>query len=224
MRQKSYLHFEQFTTNFTPESSYVLGLLFADGHINKKNNEIRISCLKEDIDVYEPAFQKTGQWNRYNNYTKQRTRNNKPQGVLICTNKNIHNILLESSDFLLSKIPDNLKHYWYRGYIDGDGCWTFRKSSRILPSGTLNTFYTRKFVCTGPLSQDWSFMTDLCKNLSLHYNINQYNKSNHFSQITITGRDNFNKLGNYIYQNWQEDEVGLPRKYKKWQDLVNSYT
>lgn len=223
MRKKSYLNIDQFTTNFTPEASYILGLLFADGHVNKKTNEIRISCVKEDVDIFEKIFQKTGKWNRYNAFEKQRTRNNRPQGTLSCSEKTIRNMLANSDDFLLKNIPDDLKGYWYRGYVDGDGCWTINKTSKILKSGKISTFYNRKFVCTGPLQQDWTFMEKLLKNLNIKYKINKYEKHNRFSQLTVTGHANYTKLGAYLYWNYKNDKIGLSRKYEKWTLIVDSY-
>jgi len=229
--RKSHIIIDYFTTNFTIESSYILGLLWADGHVNPKTNEIRISALSKDIITYLPIFQKTGIWLDFWNNKKQKTRNNKPQGTLTCSNKNLKKFLTEcnytphntNSTNIVSVIPKCLQHYWYRGFVDGDGCWTYSKTSRTLPSGKLNTFYNRKFTITGPKEQDWNFFETLLKKLNINYKINRYRKSNKYSHLTVTGKENFLKLGNYLYKTFEKDKIGLPRKYCKWKEIINSY-
>jgi len=230
-KRRSRIFTDYFITNFTPESSYILGLLWADGYVSASTNEIRISALKTDVEIYLPTFQKTGRWLDYWSDLTYPTRNNKPQGTLVCSSLKLKEFLAEhsykphnvSTTNIVSLIPKSLQHYWYRGYIDGDGCWTYGQTSRILPSGNINRFTNRKFTITGPLHQDWTFFTHLLESLNVNYKINRYNKTNKYSHLTVTGKENYLKLGNYTYQGYPDDQIGLPRKYQKYQEIMQSY-
>ena len=59
------INFDTFINNYTKESVYLLGLLWADGTVNKKNNMISLECIKEDIDYFYPIFQTTGEYGLY---------------------------------------------------------------------------------------------------------------------------------------------------------------
>jgi len=228
-RRKSHVVTDYFTTNFTPESSYILGLLWADGYVSSTRNDIRISAIAEDVKCYLPAFQTTGIWLDFWNNRQYKGRNSKPQGTLMCSNKQLKDFLVEhkyyphniESTTIIDLIPKNLQHYWYRGFVDGDGCWTHSQTSRVLPSENINTFTNRKFVITGALEQDWSFFSNLLDNLETNYKINRYNKVNRYSHLTMTGKENFRKLGKYLYQGHPNDQIGLPRKHQKYLGIIS---
>ena len=57
---KNIINTSQFTNDFTPESVYILGLLWADGYTDKKSNRVSIECVKDDIEYFYPIFQTTG--------------------------------------------------------------------------------------------------------------------------------------------------------------------
>ena len=103
---------------------------------------------------------KTGKWKFY----KKTSHNTIPCRL---TNKFIHNFLVEndyiskstaSADKILSKIPEHLKHYWWRGYFDGDGC--FCKSNR-----------SYIFTISSNIDQNWNFIDTLFNNLDIFYKI-----------------------------------------------------
>ena len=59
------------------------------------------------------------------------------------------------------------------------------------------------------------------KQLNIKYSIArkqqlQNNKVNKFSIIRITNRKGIKILGDYIYQNYENDKIGLQRKYDKF--------
>ena len=48
--------------NFTKESVYILGLLWADGHIREEKKLTTINCSETDINDIKYVFEKTGHW------------------------------------------------------------------------------------------------------------------------------------------------------------------
>ena len=64
------------------------------------------------------------------------------------------------------------------------------------------------------------------ENLSIYLKINKYSikrqltKRGNYSQFKITNKSDILKLGNYIYQNY--DNIGLERKFNKYQDIIRT--
>jgi hypothetical protein len=203
------INYDLFIKNYTPESSYILGLLWADGHINKKSNSINIECVKEDIDIFYPIFQKTGNFNLY-----YRNRlNRKPQGIINCSSLNLSQFL-KINDYsnksqlspnkILSSIPKELKHYFFRGWVDGDGCFYYNKKLHLM-----------EFIMSGTYNQDWSSLIILCEKLNINYKISQITtkKGHQHSRFLIKKKTDIVIFGNFIYK---ENTFGLKRKYDKF--------
>ena len=206
----------QFIKNFSKESSYVLGLLWADGGIH--NKQIRISCIQEDSLVYHPIFQKTGKWNLY--LSKSKNPKWRDQGCIYTHNRPLYNFLndntysphnIESADRIIEKIPKHLQKYWFRGLIDGDGCWYINKNH-----------YNYQFSLAGPYEQDWSFFQKLLEYLGIRYSIQRRvvkKNNNRSSCIRITYKAGVIALGNYVYDTYAGDNIGLERKYLKFSEI-----
>jgi len=204
----------------TKEISYLLGLIWADGFLNPSkngnNSNLGFTMVKEDIDEIKPILEKVGKWNYYER--KQPVKSWKPSINVITNNKRIMNFLIEhnydkksyiSADKILSKIPDGLRHYFFRGLIDGDGCFYYRKPSK----GSI----IRQFALTSSYDQDWTYFERLCIELGIKYNIKRTkNIKSSSSVIRITNKDGIIKLGDYIYDNIEYDNVGLKRKKEKF--------
>jgi hypothetical protein len=218
---------ELFYSLNTKEIIYLLGLIWSDGFLNPskngKNHNLGVTMVKEDFDIIKPILNKIGKWNCYER--KQPVATWKPAINALTNNKRIYNFLIEnnydkksfiSADKILSKIPDNLKYYFFRGLIDGDGCFYYYKPK---VGSTL-----RQFALASTYEQDWSYFEDLCKNLGIKYNINRIKGiKNSSSILRITNKNGIKKLGEYIYQNFEIDGIGLTRKYLKYISInVNS--
>jgi hypothetical protein len=199
------VNLEQFLNVTSPNVSYFLGYLWADGYIVRQ--EIRLSILKSDMDVIKPVLDKIGKWN-YN----ERQRDNRS---LICTaitnNKRLVDFLIEndfkiksgaSADKILNKINDSVKHYFFRGLVDGDGSINNKRLS-------ISSNYT----------QDWSYVTKLANKLDLKtYIYRIISEKNKYSVIEMNGINGL-LFGNYIYKNIDLDNIGLKRKYIKYLEL-----
>jgi len=204
----------QFINPTTPEVAYILGLLWADGYIGK-NNAVNIQAVRTDLDLLYKHFLTTGNWKIYYRTPKNR----KEQATIHKGNMMLANFLKEndytiksdkSACKILSIIPENLKHYWFRGVVDGDGCFYIRNKKSY------------QFSLASSYQQDWTYFEDLLKSLNIKYNIQrriQIRKnlpSTQSSVIRISNKNTIKILGEYIYQNYEIDKIGLHRKYEKF--------
>jgi hypothetical protein len=210
-----------FIDEMTKESVYILGLLWADGSLgNDKNCDIRVEIVKEDLDKLSEIFKKTGKWNYY-----ERTRNKwKPIASFVINNRTFFNFLIENdyknkslvSPFkIIDIIPENLKHYFFRGLIDGDGCFYINQKQ-----------YTYQFTITSSYEQDWSYLENLLKNYDIKYSIckrqsinKKTEKMNRSSVLRITNKNDIKKFGEFIYKDYDSDQMGLNRKYKIFEQI-----
>jgi hypothetical protein len=208
----------------TKEISYLLGLIWADGFLNPskngKNSNLGFTMVKEDIDIIKPMLESIGKWNYYER--KQPVESWKPSINVITNNKRILNFLIEhdfdkksyiSADKILTKIPDELKHYFFRGLIDGDGCFYYYKPE--------NGSTLRQFALASSYEQDWFYFEELCKEKNIKYNIKRTTgKKSSSSVIRITNKDGIRKLGEYIYDGFDLDNIGLDRKIIKYKLII----
>ncbi len=209
----------------TKEIAYLLGVIWADGFLNPSkdgyNHNLGFTMVIEDIDIIKPVLEIIGKWNYYER--KQPIESWKPSINVITNNKRIFNFLVEhdyhkksyiSANKILSKIPDELKHYFFRGLIDGDGCFYYYKPEI---GSTL-----RQFALTSTYEQDWEYFETLCKKLNIKYSIKKtINSKSSSSSIRITNKDGIKRLGEFIYNNFNEDKIGLVRKYIKYTQIIS---
>lgn len=223
LRLKDKTDISLFSSIKTKEVAYILGLLWADGNIsnNHKNYDITLESTSEDMINIENIIMKTGNWNKYN--IKGRLRNNKICKDLICYRigfKKLYDIFYEY-DYkfkstlapykVLNSIPEKLKHYFFLGLVDGDGCFYINKK-----------IYTYQFTLASTYEQDWSYMIDLCKKI----NISKYRvdliqrKKSKSSTFRICRKDDIKIIGEYIYQDYSKNKIGFMRKKEKFDKLL----
>lgn len=208
---------ETFVKPITKESSYILGLLWADGHIEhgKYKYVVNIECLSEDMDYFIPVLNTTGEWLYYDRtrkgrkpITKAHTSNKELNQYL--SSKDYNNKSFKSPKQILKTIPSHLKRYFILGVIDGDGCFYFNEKHGL-----------RQFTITGTFNQDWEDFEQVFKELDINYKINRVsNIKSGYSQIRILNKTNIQKLGEYVYKTIKEDNIGLPRKYDKYLKII----
>ena len=218
-KNKRKVNFSLFSEEFTKESVYILGLLWADGHIREEKKLTTINCLETDINDIEDTFLKTGDWIISNSIKKffkgkevktQKKISTTTWGLFEILKKNDYTIKSNANpNKILTLIPINLKKYWFRGFLDGDGCIKLGKK------------YGVEIVFTGPHNQDWSFMSTLCDELSINYSIdNRLVKLGGYSHFRINKKSHVKKICDYIYKDF--DGIGFKRKYQKYLK-VNDY-
>lgn len=200
------------------ESAYLLGYIWADGYVYAGNRParggayiIRLDIVQKDYLCIKDVLEKTGDWTV--DLRKKQKESHQSQVGIRTGNKPLV-VYLDSKGYgdksriapslILDMIPDHLKHYWWRGYFDGDGCFFLGPRACA-------------FSFAGSLDQDWKEHESLLKSIGVSYRINQVRTSRgNSSNITCQNREGVFRLGQYIYKNYNEDLIGLPRKHEKW--------
>jgi len=217
-KNKKRVNFKLFETEFTKESAYILGILWADGHIREKSRLTSINCVESDINDILPVFLETGDWIISGKIKKMhKDKVVKTQKKLSTTTWGLFDILkrhgyLEKShsapNGIICEIPHELRKYWFRGFLDGDGCIKLGRK------------YGVEVVFTGPYNQDWSFMKLLCFELGVDFSIdNRLVKKGGYSHFRINKKQHVKIICDYIYSDF--DNIGFTRKYKKYNDVIN---
>jgi hypothetical protein len=200
----------------TKYGCYVLGFIWADGHINPKSNRVAIDLVREDsLEIY-PIFEYLNDgWELINKKKYNRCDNldRKPQNIIKLCNKYFKDFLIEndyhkksgiSACKIISKIK--YKNYWLRGFFDGDGSLHVRKNRKNSAILSFASTY----------SQDWKFIEDILFNLKLKSYKIVRRKSKHGNSSIIKSESIYEIVNflNYIYND--VSFVGLNRKYNKY--------
>jgi len=209
----------------SPEIAYILGLLWADGHISKHGTGHYIVCsttAADEVDL-EKVFSATGKWNKYiKPHDPILHPKWKPAITFQTTNKHLF-LFLETMDYtnktgcspskIINHIPEDLRHYWWRGFFDGDGC-IYTKGTRV------------QINFAGPYEQDWSFAESLMKFLDItkfaaKQNIS--NKNHKSSAFRFCSKEGAKRFMEYIYREYEKFPIGLTRKYNKFKSFDFTY-
>jgi hypothetical protein len=203
---------EQFLDIKKPEVAYFLGYFWADGYLLTSRNELRFEIATEDMDMIKNVMDSLGEWNY--NY-RQRDVKYKKSTSAVTSNARLTNFMFDndyhlkskvSADKILSKIPDNLKHYFFRGLVDGDGCIRVRDGKII----------GYEITITSTINYDWGFVEELFTKLNLNYKIYRKKHNDGGKSVIIVYSENAKTFGDYIYKGYENDKIGLPRKYEKY--------
>lgn len=208
----------EFMNNLDKYSSYFLGLMWADGYLNKKYGSIRFEIVKDDADDIFYLFKKLN----FCHYHRKKI-NRKDTMYFSMTDKILYSKLKDlgyenksgdSANLVLNYIPKNLHNYWWLGFFNGDGCFYFNEKNR-----------TREISIGSTYDQNWDFFDDLSKNINIKYSLNRriHNEKSKSSCVRITGRNNIENFGNYIYSDYSKEEFGFYRKKEKFQSIIGSY-
>lgn len=217
----------------TKEIAYILGFIWADGCVEKAKNgnwyRLSIECVASDLETIKDIFLSVPvKWN-----ISQRTRKHwKPQMCFRTSDREFCQFLLAndyhvksscSAEKILSQIHPNLHLYFFRGLCDGDGCFYVEKK--------LNKTTIRRplmnFTIASSFSQDWTYCANLCNSLGIEFTVRRsvLKKSRSTgSTFSIQKPIEIIKFGDYIYQNYELDKIGFPRKYEKYNLMCNSIT
>ncbi len=198
------------TTNINEYSAYILGLLWTDGYLQPKRNTTALTMLKDDLLEIDWIFKKTGNW-----YIQDRRRKGRRESRTISAYNPVFCNSLISLDYdrksyispckIVKNIPEQYMRYFFRGVIDGDGCFYLNKKR-----------YTYQLTIASTYEQDWSCYLKYFSKMGFIFSIQKRatikSKS---SIIRICKRDDIINLSRWLYDGYLEDGIGLTRKYNK---------
>lgn len=214
------INLDQFLDIKTKEISYFLGFLWADGHISSSTHKsgsykgISLEIVSDDFSEIKPVLDLIGKWNIY---TRKRKETWKETTSASTNNQKLSEFLIEndynkkshtSADKILSKIPVELKHYFFRGLSDGDGSFHYNdtKYKKLKQFGISSTY-----------DQDWSYLEKECTRIGVRYYISKTITKKGFKSSCLRLNGNNTKIfGDYIYEDMDKYKIGLTRKYEKY--------
>jgi hypothetical protein len=220
---KNRIMFSLFENIRDKEIAYILGLLWADGHVTFANNRsktpiVKHSTKEDDNQIFKKILQFSGNWNTFTcNNVGSYAKTPKTISINWVSSRIFGEFLIEnqyrdktkSPNQILNKIPEELKQYWFRGFFDGDGSVTIKNKDH------------HSIAFTGHEKQDWKFIIELFKNI----NINNYkirileSRGGKSSQVRISNKKDLIKFENYIYGDYDKEEMGLHRKRDQFKQL-----
>lgn len=212
----------------SPEVAYSLGIIWSDGCVRYKPDQNRyvtsISIAESDGKEILPILQTWGPWKAYKVKKPLDKPNWKTTNHLNLNSKVLAEYLaslgfgsksLISACKTLNTIPDDLKPYFFRGIIDGDGHIQSANSSC-------------KLVVAGSYNQDWKYFIDLCDKLGVKFSIKKTirhnkksGKENKGSCFFIFGRENTKRVLDYCYKGSNLDKIGLSRKIERYVEVLS---
>jgi len=197
----------------SPDKAYFLGLIYSDGNVH--HNTCRVSLVEDDAYILENISNILSP-KRTLHYKKPRLMKNgnmsKPQKTLSFTNKKI----IKDLEFLgvfpnkslhlnfptCEIVPDNLMSHFVRGYFDGDGSISNRKTAYKC------SFVGSDSFCSG-LS---SYLINIGIQCCLY-------KESKVSRVVISNKTSILKLYQWMYED--SENFKLLRKYNKFIDMIN---
>jgi hypothetical protein len=214
--KKTKVKIDQLINITSPAAAYLLGLAWADGCITPTNS-LRIELKKEDAEGLKLVFYQLGPWPT----SEIKRKDGRESIVFSVGNKELATFLTQhlykeksKSPSILDVIPDELKCLWWRGYSDGDGCF-------YVKSDTTSSHSSYQYTITGPYEQDWTFAEAVFQQLEITYRIARIIRpeGGRKSYIRCGAKKECRRFGNFIYQTYEKDQIGLLRKYIKYTDM-----
>lgn len=209
-------------------SSYILGYLWADGHIRKDRTHLTtINLIEEDaIFLYKILSNISNCWNIGNSFEKYWTdkfgniKKGKNQRTIISYSQELFNFLFENdygskSNKSFKKIwkiiPDEFKSFFILGLYDGDGNFNYQYRK--------NKYHSGEFIITSSYKYDWSTLEKFCTQNNIEYKIyNLIVPLGKISKFVIRKKDSLLKLYNLLYS---DEFNGLYRKKIKFDKYIN---
>jgi len=205
-----------------PEIAYFLGYVWSDGTLTKSISgnylAISISIQYKDYNNIKHIFKKVGNlkvvpfYHAVNN--KKFARITIQDGILakLLYRYDFHIKSYVAPTKILNNISPEIHNYFWLGLFDGDGHISKNK-------------YFLKI--TSRIDYDWEEHFKLCKLLNIQkcYITKSERKQptgkiSHGSEFTITNLPEILKFCQYIYVNYNYDNIGLKRKYIRYDKLT----
>lgn len=209
------------------EFYYILGYLWADGYFPKKYNEIRLEISSSDAYNIINYFKQTDErWRIYDRKVDNRTDcQRKPLSFISFSNKKFKDLLLllgfgnrdQGLKKIIEYIPSDKLKYFFRGYSDGDGCFYYNSKQHL-----------RQYHISSTYNTDWDSVIEFFNSINISFRLNkriQTRKEGKFSsssKIMVSNQKEITKLIEYLYDDFEQNKIGLIRKYDKAQEILKS--
>ena len=204
------------------QQTYVLGFLWGDGYLHHTNGSSTyypiIEIVQPDLVAIKPALKVLGNWHISHRPASYKVGvRRKRQGTATLYDPVIGQFLVDNDyrdkshttpSKILARIPAKIHNYFWRGYIDADGCF-YRHGIQCL----------RQFSLAGSYNQDWTAFIMLLKALGItRYKVSRRIVGKHKTRgsiVVIANKADIYRLGKYLYGD-RYDSLGLKRKYLKY--------
>lgn len=191
-----------------PEVAYLMGFLWADGSCTPPGKivyRLTLGIKTEDYHALSAILDKVG-W-----VPRHIKMHGYPTTMMSGGHKAYHAFLV-AHDYheksrcaptkILAALSDEVRHYWWRGFYDGDGSFNLQSNSGSL-------------CIAAPYDQDWGFFIDLCERLQITYTIERnLRKCGNVSLASIRNKRGLMTFCDYIYAG---QPMGLTRKREKYE-------
>lgn len=121
-----------FTTIDRADKAYFLGLLKADGYVDKIRYRVALRIQEKDRELLEKFCDVLGFPHSRINTIKSRREGQNNHVELAITNKVLVSELLDlKAPEMLEKVPERFARDFIRGYFDGDGTIAYRNTKKL---------------------------------------------------------------------------------------------
>lgn len=203
----SNINFDEIIKGKSPETCYILGLLWGDGTlaINKKRRTYLTALTLAEKDFFEISHF----FSKFHIHKIKKYKTSWKQCFRAYIGHKLLATYLEEKDFLiksyvspekiLQDIPENNQHYFFRGWFDADGY------NNGLPKNKIS------IVMAGSYSQKWTAFEDLLNKLNIPFKVSRVinKRGNKYSIISFGGYNRVLRFRDYLYQG---EQFGLSRK------------
>jgi hypothetical protein len=188
--------------------SYILGLLWSDGHLAKNRNSVILNCALDDGKKFFHIFQEIGEWN-----FGVATRKGKQYANITVNDKAFHDFL-EDHDYhvkslvapikVINALGDDLIPYFIRGIFDGDGCFYLGKKQKHV-------------TIAASVNYPWDTIKAILYDQGINSHIEKQQKQGKgnwwSSRLQLCSILDILRFYNFVYSG---DQFGLPRKKEKF--------
>jgi intein-encoded DNA endonuclease-like protein len=197
-------------------NAYILGFLYADGHMYiSETGSKQVRLKSTDINILKKISKLIYIDDKELNNNKLYSSKHKESKTLIICNKKIYDDLYnigmhnnKTFDCYLPHIDEKYMSHFIRGFFDGDGCIYYSEKNRdceVQFTGTLD-------MCND--------LKNLLSNINIHSYIverNRYSKG--IAEIRIRRKYDVEKFYMYIYDNMEKNDLFLNRKREKFENM-----
>jgi intein-encoded DNA endonuclease-like protein len=212
--------------------AYFLGLMYADGCMDKNFEKVIITLAEKDRDILDKLnnlifdgkrklyYRPKMKMENGSKYTRQ------GRYTLVLSNQSITKQLFKKGlkpqkslnlDFPPEKVvPDNLFHHFIRGYFDGDGClYTCHRPYQTKRGIKKYHHFSWEIVSSHIFCEKMRLFLEKKLNITLNML-----KKEKISSLKSTKIKNVSKILNYIYK---DATIFLNRKYEKYKFFLDIY-